>query len=105
MLMIAKKLIKKVIMFQYSYDRYFSKEISDKLIARRKDMIVKLQQISMEKGKFLFEGKWLTPDEVKEYYRSMKKQDRQIFGELLGLFVLMVGLTVFFSLILSLLCY
>lgn len=91
-------------MLKFFKDRPLSKEISYKIIARRKAMVEKLRGFSKEQGRLLFEGKWLTPNEVKEYYHIMKKQNRQIFAELIGLFIVMLGITAFFSLILLSLC-
>ena len=91
-------------MFHPFKDRSFSKEISDKLIAKRKAMVKKLQEFSQAQGKLLFEGKWLTSEEIKEYYRLMKKQHRQMFVEIIGLFIAMIGLTAFLGLILLSLC-
>jgi hypothetical protein len=85
-------------------DRPLSKEISDKIIAKRKAMVRKLRDISKEQGKLLFEGKWLAPNEVKEYYNLMKTHHRQIFAELMGLFIVILGLTAFLGLILLSLC-
>jgi hypothetical protein len=42
-------------------------------------------------GRLPFEGAWRPPDEIRALNAEMKKRDRRIFAELLGLFALLAG--------------
>ncbi len=67
-------------------------------------LLLALQQASRTQGKYLFEGQWRTREEVLLHYRELKRKDRRVFYEVMGLFLLLAGTAGFLVLVLYSLC-
>ena len=67
-------------------------------------LILALQKASHAQGKYLFEGKWRTREEIPLYYRELKRKDHRVFCEVMLLFLLLAGAAGLFILVLYFLC-
>jgi hypothetical protein len=76
-----------------SKESWLSRQISVRLVSRREAMFKYLKRISDHKSMYLFQGMWMTPDEIKKHYKGLKWRHRIMFLELIGLFLLLVALT------------
>src|SRR5262245_35949778 len=54
-------------------------------------LLLVLQKVSHAHGKYLFEGKWRTREELPLCYRELKRKDRRVFCEIMVLFLLLAG--------------
>lgn len=66
--------------------RDFRKKIREKV----EDRLLKQYDKAQKMGKYLWEGMWLTPQDIKKIQETMKKRDRIVFVEIIALFLLMI---------------
>lgn len=71
-------------------DRQFPRDVVEKMRARRQEAVAKLRAMSEREGKLLFEGNWMTTDEVRRTFRAMRRRSWLVFFEVLALFVVML---------------
>ena len=81
-------------------EKQLDHETTEKLISPRSAMIQKLRILSLEHGKLLFDGNWLSPEDARRCYRRLQWKHFRWFLETLLLYFLLLCLTgiVFFIL-------
>ena len=84
-------------------DKHLPEQTARQLLSRRKAMVEKLREFSTQHHKLLFDGDWLTEDQVRRRYRRLKWKHRKWFLELLILYFLLACTAGFVFLIFSML--
>ena len=66
------------------------KELRRKTGERVKEQILKEYEEVKNRGKYPWEGLWVSPKEVKNLQREVKKRDRIVFAEVIFLFIVIL---------------
>lgn len=69
------------------------KELRRKTGERVKEQISKEYEEFKNRGKYPWEGLWVSPKEAKNLQREVKKRDRIVFAEVIFLFIVILSLS------------
>lgn len=69
------------------------KELRRKAGERVKEQILEEYEEFKHQGKYPWEGLWVSPEEVKDLQRKIKKRDKIVFAEVIFLFIVILSLS------------
>jgi len=75
-----------------------------KIREEQRQRLAKIESKHEREGRYLFEGKWLTSEEIESAFRELQRKHRQIFLEILLLLGSLAGFSLFLGVIVYSLC-